>query len=104
MTGASANWGYNTSAKPDTFVIWGIFGGAVGDSATCVTALAADDIITGISVAATIDTFGVAGTPNGAAVPNGESRKLWLKFLSPTTASDTTTQTIKVTVGCQVAE
>jgi hypothetical protein len=62
-----------------------------------------EDVITTQGKLATSTIFGYSqATANGASMPSGSARSLYLQFKSPTTTQKTTEQIISVTISCQV--
>jgi hypothetical protein len=98
---SGSGWTAGSTAGPDTYVLSGLITGT-GDTPTG-TNFAPEDVISISPQSASATVFGYTGSSNnGAGVPSGASRSLWLQFKAPTSSSVTSEQTIGVTIGASV--
>jgi len=96
-----ADWIASSSVGPDTFNMRAVIGHY--DSTAVESDFTASDDLTTSVQAASATKFDFTADVNGADVPAGAERSLWLRFQAPSTSTVGTEQSITVTLGCQAA-
>ena len=108
LSNAGGTWSVSTdqTAGADECVMNGIFA-ATGDSIVTGdfnTSTGNEDIITGAPASASATVYATAaGSANGASVPAGQSRGLWLQLKAPTSSSTAAQQSLTTTIGVEAA-